>query len=115
MLLTTKSGYKVTIKDVMSFGDRRKLLRPILESAKFDATSGSVHTSDISGAYVFEMQDNAVRLLVTEIEFQDGTILTDNLIDIIQGWGEEDGQAVYDLVNKIAKLDGSSQEVEKKS
>ena len=110
MIVTTPSGYKVTLKDFLSFGDKRKLLNQFLSETSISMSDQkNPKISDLKGNIFTKYQDFAFGLLVTQIE-KDGKVLTENLYEEVMGWREEDGDFIYKEVTKIANL----KEVEKK-
>lgn len=131
MVITTPSGYKVTLKDFLPFGFKRQLEKMFYEHFKLkgedfkkaattenkDEIGASVE--DISGSVLYEMQEKALEFLIDKIEIpqeegKSDLVLTDKnkIMEMIYSWKEEDGNAVMVKVNEMTKLGG--EEAEKK-
>jgi hypothetical protein len=97
--LTTPSGWKAVIKPFMTFGDKRALERVFAEGMTLDA-KGDPHAS---GKSVYDAQDKAVSLMVTELTHEDGRTSNDaqTILAWIMGMPEEDGRMIYDKVNEL--------------
>lgn len=130
MVITTPSGYQVTLKDFLPFGFKRQLEKMFYEHFKlkgedFKKAAGDTNkdeigasVDDISGSVLYDMQEKALEFLVEKVEIkQDGgasLILSkkDEIMQAVYSWKEEDGQAIMDKVNELTKLGGK--EAEKK-
>lgn len=100
--LTTPSGYRVAFKPFATFGDKRQIQRVFLSAAKVNPAK----PDDVafSADLMFAAQDEALKLLVTQIEIEGtGAPITDpeQILSTVQGWKEADGQAVYDRLNEL--------------
>ena len=88
----------------------------MFDGIKIDAINGSVNTSELTGKYLFDMQDRAFDVLVISIVKPDGTAVTEGLKEMVCDFSEEDGETIYNAVSKIAKLESKPQTAgEKKS
>lgn len=114
MQITLSNGYIVNLRDTITFGQRRKMLAPMFDGIKIDALSGQVNTSELTGKYLFDMQDRAFDVVVMSFTKPDGTVITENLRQLVEEFSEEDGERIYNEVSRIAKLD-NKQGMEKKS
>lgn len=115
MLIKTPSGYSVTLKDFLSFGEKREISKPIMARTKIKPAQGGKEADiqEMTFDFLDEMQDKAFGFLVQKIEIA-GEEKTEGLYEIVMSWPEKDGQAVFDAIDKITNLFGENTEREKK-
>lgn len=111
MIITTPSNYKVTLKDFLTFGEKRTLERTIVEGTVVD--TDSKQAPKIQGTQLYAYQDKAFEILVQKIEIEDKSYdsSNQNLYEMVMSWREEDGKAVFDKILEMI----SPKETEKKS
>lgn len=101
MTITTPSGYEVSIKDFLSFGEKRQLEKLIASRIKIKADSNQkIDMAPVDASINYEMQDMAFGFLVQKIIKGEQEITT-NLYDEIMSWPEGDGQAVFNAINEV--------------
>lgn len=111
MVITTPSGYKVTVKDFITFGQRRELERILISASKVNPQTQTM--GEISPSALYDVQDKAVEMLVTQIEKgHEQQIIASGFVSEIASWKEEDGAVVYAKINEITTP--KSQEGKKK-
>lgn len=116
MIITTPSGYKVTLKEKLSFGETRDLQKFLLAGEKVEMVDGKPQQPKVSLDRAMNYSEKAVDFLVTSID-KNGTIISSDFNKEIYNWDEADGQAVFDQVDKLLKPDKGEKELaaEKKS
>ena len=116
MIITTPSGYKVTLKEKLSFGETRDLQKFLLAGEKVEMVDGKPQQPKVSMDRAMNYSEKAVDFLVTSID-KNGTIITSDFNKEIYGWDEADGQAVFNQVDNILKPTKSEKAIieEKKS
>ena len=102
MIITTPSGYKVTLKEKLSFGETRDLQKFLLAGEKVEMVDGKPLQPKVSMDRAMNYSEKAVDFLVTNID-KGGTIITSDFNKEIYNWDEADGQAVFEQVDKILK------------
>src|SRR5947209_2665048 len=97
--ITTPSGYKVTIKSFLTFGERRQIQRVYAKYSHYDQTG----TPIMSGEGVYEAGDLAVSLLVKRIlDPQSNDITGKNPLQTILSFRDElDARAIYTAIDDI--------------
>lgn len=106
MIITTPSGYEVTLKDHLTFGDTRKIQKAFFSGIKLEVgqPTPGVETKpkipEINMSAMLEYKEKALPIVVTKV-VKDGKELTQNLDIEISGWDYADGQAVFDAMDKI--------------
>lgn len=99
--ITTPTGWKAVLKPFMTFGDKRQLERVWAETMTLDA---STQQTQVSGKALYDAQDKAVELMVTELIAPDGsgsTTTPDAILAKIMELPEADGRAIYDKINEL--------------
>lgn len=112
MQITTPSGYLVTLKDKLTFGEVRQLQKSLFSGVKIGLTEGKMPELDLNN--LFEYNEKALPFVVTEIVVGDQKITTD-IEKTISNWDYVDGQAVFDAMEKVLKPVMGSNTEEKKS
>lgn len=114
MVIKTPSGYEVTLKDFLSFGEKRELMKPIMAHTKITPSDGNkANIQEMSIDFIDDVQDKAFSFLVQKIKIN-GEEMTTNLYDVVMNWPEKDGVAVFDAIDQITNLFGENKEREKK-
>ena len=101
---TTPSGHKITIKPFVTFGDKRQLSRALMDTTDIDPNKpGDMR---VKGKAMLDVQDLAVSLLIEQVELKDGTVHLGSgnqaIVDVIMAMPEEDGQMIYDKIDKLS-------------
>jgi len=112
MTITTPSGYKVTFKnqDELTYGDRRTIQRAMMRDMSIKAGTKQEDIS-ITGGMIFSGQDEALKVTLKSIVNPDGTQVTGDLYEAVMNWtNQEDGDAVFEVVNN--SLNGDSEKKE---
>lgn len=101
MIIETPSGYKVHLRETLTFGQKRLLQRTLLSAMKLDAGKGSVVTmKDMDSSKALDIEEQAFGVLCDKIE-ADGKTISSDFWAVVQNWSEADGQVVFDAVDKI--------------
>ena len=111
MIVTTPNGIKATFKsqDDLTFGDQRELEKIFLKGVeipvdvKGDNKNPNVKLN-VNGELMFALQDKILSVVLMKLEFPDGTIKTENLLDEVMKLKAIDGQAIYAEVNKFLDI-----------
>jgi hypothetical protein len=104
--VSTPSGYKVFLKDFLSFGDKRSLMAIMYENIKVKPTADAQKPDidEIPLTFMSKVEDRALELLVVKIEKPEQVVVTTGFHKEIMSWKEEDGQAVMNKINEITAL-----------
>jgi len=100
MQITTPSGYIVTLKEKLAFGETRKLQKLLVAGEKVEIVDGKPQQPKIDMGKAMDYADKAMAFLVVEIRKGDVVITTDIEKEIFN-WPSEDGDAVMSEVDKI--------------
>ena len=79
MLITTPSGFKVTVKDNFTYGDYRKIVKSFLKGSEVDlanSTKEKVEIKNMTADKFLEYQDYAFDVLIIKIVRDGKEILT---------------------------------------
>lgn len=109
MIITTPSGYNVTIKDYMSFGASREIQRVTLSTVKVMVNGSKKEVKEdnafeLSPTIYYDMQDKAIELLVEKIEKSE-QVITSDFVKEISNWSKEDAKPVYDKIDEYLKAE----------
>jgi hypothetical protein len=99
MQITTPSGYVVDFKDEtdLTYGDRRRIQRDMMKGIKINPNQ--VKDLNFTGDFVYDSQDATLRAILKSIKNPDGTDVTGDLFEFVQGFkNPADGDAVYKVV-----------------
>lgn len=110
MQITTPSGYVVTLKDKLSFGETRALQKFLIGDEKVELVNGVPQQPKIAVVKAMEYTERAMGFLVTEIKKGEVVITTDIDKEIFK-WDEADGNAVMAEVDKIVTPNKTAQAV----
>lgn len=106
MKITTPSKYEVHFKEYLTFGQKRVLQRLIFSQIRVTPSTDakkSANVNDFSVEFMQDVQDKACEMLIEKIIIN-GKEHTDNLVDLVLSWRDEDGQAVYTKVDELTAL-----------
>lgn len=101
MIIKTPSGYEVTLKDSLTFGESRILQRSLISGAKVEIGENK-KAPEIDLANAFEYTELALPYLVISIK-KDDKLIEGDCTKEIMGWPQEDGQAVFDKLDEILR------------
>lgn len=104
MVIKTPSGYSVELKDFLTFGQRRAIEKLLISKSKINPQTQSL--SDIEPSLLYEVQDEAFKMLVTKIINDKGTVVEGDLFKFVNELPEEDGQLIYKTINDITNSQG---------
>lgn len=109
MVITTPSGYEVTIKERFTYGDNRRLQRELLAGAKFKKVKNTTVLDEVSPTSLYDVQDKMVSILVVKIKKGDKEY-TEDLLNEVLSWDVQDADIVYRTVTEISdKLNKEAQ------
>ena len=97
MIITTPSGYEVELKDKLNFGEMRELQKVLFTGLKSEVGK----SPEIELSRLLEYSEKAFPILVKKIT-KNGVEVTGNLLDEVNKWDNEDGQAAFDKITEIA-------------
>ncbi len=101
MIITTPSGYEVHLKDFLTFGEKRQLEKLVASKIRVKADANKqVDIEPVEGSINYEMQDMAFNFLIQKIVKGEEEI-TAKLYEEVMSWREEDGDPVYEALDKI--------------
>jgi hypothetical protein len=107
----TPGGYIVRLKrHYLTYGEKLEIQRLYLKSTKIDPASQKI--TDLDASVVFEANKMVFNYLVIEIITPDNQSIKENLYDYVMNLKEEDGQAIFNELNKYLN---PIQDLEKKS
>lgn len=108
----TPSGYTVRLKrNYLTYGEKLKLQEIYLKNTKVDINTQKI--SDFNPSIVFEANKMAFNFLVAEIETPQKELITSNLYNYVLEMKEEDGEAIFNEINKYTT--SQLQNLEKKN
>lgn len=96
--LTLTNGETVVFYKFLTTGESRELQRMLLAGGKFSTEKGKLE--DIPSSIILDIQDKSAEFLVKEVKHKDGTVEAYNK-DWLYRLPLEDGNKVYDKINKI--------------
>lgn len=99
MTITTPSGYKVEIKDRLTYGDKRAIKSIVLQSMRMEQKGKgdrSVTMDDLTFAQ--KMEDEVFKRAIVSIT-KDDKLVTGDLLKEVMSWDEEDGEMVMEHLN----------------
>lgn len=105
MTITTPSGYKVSFKDKLDYGDKRFLKKLMLSKMKIrpsvdEKTKKFKQESlPMSMEFQVEIEEATFKRAIQSIEIGEKTY-TENLLERVFSWDEEDGDAVFNFLNE---------------
>lgn len=109
----TPSGYTIRLKrNYLTYGEKLKLQEVYLKNTKVDINTQKI--ADFNPSIVFEANKIAFNFLVIEIETPEKELIKTNLYNYVMDMKEEDGQAIFDEINKYT-APVQTQNLEKKS
>ena len=99
-VITTPSGHKVTIKNGLTYGESRQIQRMLAGAMTIDPKTQESH---LDGAALYDSQDLALKLLVTQIDTKDGQTITeaDQILAMVFTWPGGDGEFLYNRINEM--------------
>jgi hypothetical protein len=107
----TPSGYIVKLKrHYLTYGEKLEIQKLYLKSTKVDPITQKI--IDLDTSVVFEANKMVFNYLVIEIITPDNQSIKENLYDYVMNLKEEDGQAIFNELNKYLN---PIQDLEKKS
>lgn len=98
--LKTPSGYTITIKSDLTYGQFNELTQMIAGEMKFDVQTKQLISSEVEGKIVFAAQEKAKEMLIVKIVDPQGNEVT-NKIEAINEMPREDGEMITKEVNRI--------------
>ncbi len=113
--ISTPNGYIVRLKrNYLTYGEKLKLQELYLKNTKINTKDPN--NSEFNASVVFEAQKLAFEILIKEIETKDKQLITEKLYDYVLNMRDEDGQAIFDALNKITtpQTQESIRDLEKK-
>jgi hypothetical protein len=109
------SQARVVLYTYLRNGDFRTIQKRLASDIKYSPKKDDedIKTPEISASLVFEEQDITLELLVKEVFDKDGNQVT-NIKDFLYDLRIEDGNQLYDEVNRITKDSSMTPEDKKK-
>lgn len=101
MDLKTPSGYAVSLKQELTYGEFIEIQNILTSSMELDIKSGEVKKIDAS--VISRSNSKAIEFVVQSVTMPDGKKAT-NIVGAIMGMPMRDGQLVAAEVNKIANV-----------
>lgn len=108
--LTTPSGYTVTIKPELTYGQFIQLQHIFAAGMKFDPETKEAVNSELEGKALLESQAKTMEFLVIKILDPQGNEVT-NIAGALENMPQRDGQMV---ANKVNEISGKAQLPQKK-
>lgn len=105
------SGATVVLYTYLTTFADREIKNVALKNVKFN--NGAVN-SDVTGEFLSEAEDVALRHLVKEIRPKEGDIITEGFVEYIGNLHSDDGDAIYTEINKLTTKSKLSPEDKKK-
>lgn len=101
VVLLLPSGYEVTLKPRLSFGEKRQVTKVMSSKMTLDPQKKEANT-EINGAAMMEAQDLTVKLMLVQVKKTDGTVLTgEQAYSEVYAMNDTDGEAVYAKVDEL--------------
>jgi hypothetical protein len=85
-------------RNYLTYGEKIKLQELYLKKAKVNIDTQKI--AEFDPTVVFEANKTAFNFLVVEIETPEKEIIKTNLYDYVMNLKEEDGQAIFNEINK---------------
>jgi len=111
MQITTPSGYIVTLKDKLSFGENRQLQKVLVGDAKVEMVNGKPVEPSVAISKTIDYSDKAMGFLITKVVKGD-IVVTSDFEKEVFSWDDADGQAVLDQVAQIINPTKTAEEKE---
>lgn len=105
MTITTPSGYKVSFKDKLNYGDKRYLKKLMLSKMKIKPTVDEKTKQfkqegmPMSMEFQAEIEEATFERAIESIEIE-GKVYKENLLEKVYTWDEKDGDAVFEFLNE---------------
>lgn len=106
-----KTGYTVVLAPYLTTGQSRELQRVILEGGNFDPDTGKIGKMSVDS--FLKMQDKAAQFLIKEVKNKEG-ISQPFDFDWLSNLPIDDGNLVYEKINKLTQQSTLAQEAKKK-
>ena len=105
-----KTGYEVSIQEYLTTGQSRELQKVLLGKGSFDTEAGKF--SGLTGDTFLEMQDKAAVILIKSVS--KGESKEPFTLEWLSNLPLEDGNLIYEEINKITGSSNLSKEAKKK-
>jgi hypothetical protein len=110
MVITTPSGYKVTLKEEadLTYRDRRSIQRVFLSKAQINNENNKSNIN-LNATTILDAQEALLKLIIVSIADKDGKALDGDLFEVVMNWkNPADADAVFDVVDELfAKINNS--------
>jgi hypothetical protein len=98
MLIKTPSGYEVTLKDSLNYGQSLELQKILFKGMKVETGKGA----ELNFENMLDYTAKAFPFLVVSI-VKDGKAVEGDLYQEVMSWPVEDGRAVDEAIGKITQ------------
>lgn len=110
-IILPNSGATVVLYTYLTTFADREIKNVALKNVKF---SGGAVNSDVTGEFLSEAEDVALKHLVKEIRPKEGDVVTEGFLEYIGNLHSEDGDVIYTRINEITSKSKLSPEDKKK-
>jgi hypothetical protein len=100
MIIKTPSGYAVTLKDQLTYGQFVEIQSIVTGSMKYSIAESKMR--DVDSSVLMKANQKTLEFMVVEVELPDGT-KSNNPIQAIMDMPVKDGQMVQDKVSELTQ------------
>lgn len=100
MIIKTPSGYSVSLKDGLTYGQFLEIQNIVTNSMKYSISEGKMR--DVESSVLMKANQKTLEFMVVEVSLPDGT-KSNNPIQAVLDMPIKDGQMVQDKVSELTQ------------